>query len=111
MLKSLAPLYHNIAGAYYQLDRFAEALPYYQKTLEIELQTLPDNASTIAVTYVNMATAFVGLKRYDEALKACQNGIDQLLKTLTPDHQNIQHQRAYMETVRKKQMLQSVYKK
>ena len=109
--KVLAPIYYNAAGAYYQLDRFAEALAYYQKALNIELETLPDNDPTIAITYGNMATAYVGLQRYDEALVACQNGIDQLLKTLPATNEQIRNQRAYMETVQKKKLLKSVYKK
>jgi tetratricopeptide (TPR) repeat protein len=99
---SLAIVYHRTGSAYYQLERYNEALHLYQKSLAIELKTLPDNAETIATTYSDLSTAYLGLEQFDEALLAGEQAINQLLKTLPYNHPEVLRHQFYLETIKQR---------
>ncbi|CAF1687111.1 unnamed protein product, partial [Rotaria sp. Silwood1] len=85
---------------YYRQEQYADALPCYLKSLEIELMCLPENHPTIAVTHFNIATTYTGLGRLDEAIVSTERSIEQLLKTLPPNHSEGIENRSYIDKIK-----------
>ena len=104
-----ASLYNNIGSMHYRQEEYAEALPYYLKSLEIELICLPSNHPTIAVTHFNIATTYTGLGQFEEAIASTHRSVEQLLKTLPDNHPEVIENRAYLETIQRKQMLKRLF--
>ncbi|CAF4790650.1 unnamed protein product [Rotaria sp. Silwood1] len=103
---SLNGLYHRTASIYYKLKKYKEALLFYQKALNIELKTVPNNAKTIADTYSNISTAYFGMNQLDQAFIAANQALAQLCKTLPNNHPDVVQQRAYLDAIKIKQILE-----
>ena len=85
------------------MERYSEALHLYEKTLLIELQTLPDDAKTIAVdSYHGLSKAYLGLKRLDEAILAGEQAVNQLLKTLPQFHPEVIQYNFYLYNIKQR---------
>jgi tetratricopeptide (TPR) repeat protein len=107
-LSNLSMIYQKIAASYWRMEKAKEALEYYEKTLDIQLASLPSTAHQISVTYFNLSTAYARIGRLDEAVASAEKSVEQLLKTLPPDHHEVKENQAQLEIVRQKQWLQQV---
>jgi tetratricopeptide (TPR) repeat protein len=69
---------------YYRQEQYADALPCYLKSLEIELMCLRENHPRIGVTHFNIATRYTGLGRFEDAIFSTERFVEQILKILPP---------------------------
>lgn len=65
-------LYYNLAGIYYGLKRYDEAMDAYRKALEL---SGPDTADRCSI-YYNMGNACYMLGKYEQAIKNYEKSID-----------------------------------
>ncbi|CAF2713578.1 unnamed protein product [Rotaria sp. Silwood2] len=65
-------------------EKFGESISYYQKALDAELSSLPDDHPTISISYFNLSTAYAGTSQYDEALQCAHKAVEQLRKSSNP---------------------------
>lgn len=107
-MPNLCVIYQKIAACYWRMDKPKEALDYYKKTLDIQLNYLPPTAHQISVTYFNLSTAYVRVGQIDEAVSSAEKSVEQLLKIYPPDHPEVKENQAQLEIVRQKQWLQQV---
>ncbi|CAF1140860.1 unnamed protein product [Adineta ricciae] len=105
----IAVKYHNLAGAQYRAEQYADALKNYQNCLEIELKCHSPENPTVAVTYHNMATALEELGRLQEAKEAVEEAIRRLLLTKKEDDEDLQMQRTYLERLKQKIWMKSLF--
>lgn len=103
---SLIGINYRTANTYLKLERYDEALQFYQKTLSAELKTLPDNAKTIADTYGSISIVYFCLKQLDEAFNAADQALEQMLKTLPYNDREVVQQRAFLDAIKIKQMIE-----
>ncbi|CAF3088982.1 unnamed protein product [Rotaria sp. Silwood2] len=90
-------------------DKEVLTLEYYDKTLEIELASLPDNHPTVAVTYHNRGTAFEGLGKLEEAVESAEKAVERLLKTLPKEHPQVRMNQAYVDRLKQKLWVKQLF--
>ena len=106
---SIAMIYDRIASVYWRMERPDDALPFYQKALQLELKYLPENSHKISVSYFNLSTAYAKLNRLDEAIDAAEKSVQQLLKSVPPDHPEVKENTEQLEGLRRRKWLQQLY--
>jgi len=62
-----AAAYRNMGAVYFQQDKWNECIPVFQKSLELEQNS---------VTYSNLGTAYFYVKRYDDAVKMFEKAVE-----------------------------------
>lgn len=68
----LLPICNNMSSIYLRQGKVYLTLQYHNKTLEIELASLPENHPTVAVTYHNRATVLEGLGKLEQAVESAK---------------------------------------
>jgi tetratricopeptide (TPR) repeat protein len=77
---------HNLAGTYYALGRYADALKLFQEVLALRKAKLgPDHVDTLK-SMGSIATTYYALRRYQEALNLDQETLALRKAHLGPDH-------------------------
>jgi len=107
--QSIAMVYDRIASVYWRMDQPEQALPYYQKALQLELKYLPQNHHKISVSYFNLSTAYAKLNRLDDAIDCAEKSVQQLLKSVPPDHPEVKENTTQLEGLRRRKLLQQIY--
>ncbi|CAF0960208.1 unnamed protein product [Adineta ricciae] len=106
---SIAMIYDRLACIYWRMEQPENALPFYQKSLQLELKYLPDDNHKISVSYFNLSTAYAKLNRLDEAINCAEKSIEQLLKSVPIDHPEVKENTEQLEALRRKKWLQTLY--
>ena len=106
---AIAMIYDRIASVYWRMERPDDALPFYQKALQLELKYLPEDSHKISVSYFNLSTAYAKLNRLDEAIDAAEKSVQQLLKSVPPDHPEVKENTEQLESLRRKKWLLQLY--
>ncbi|CAF3469718.1 unnamed protein product [Rotaria socialis] len=80
--ESKATVYHGMGSAYILLDQPQKAVGFYQKALEIELKTLPQDHPTLIDTYNELGSVNLrlnewtkALEKYEESLRIAQHNL------------------------------------
>ncbi|CAF1307620.1 unnamed protein product [Rotaria sordida] len=107
--QSIAMVYDRIASVYWRMDKPAEALPFYQQALQLELKYLPENDHKISVSYFNLSTAYAKLNRLDDAIDCAEKSVQQLLKSVPPNHPEVKENMDQLEGLRRRKWLQQLY--
>ncbi|CAF5154463.1 unnamed protein product, partial [Rotaria sp. Silwood1] len=84
-----AHLNNQLGYIYSQKDDYKTALSYYEKTLKVELEFLPPDDSSLAVTYNNIATVQNLMGYYSSALSSYEKALEIEDKSLPPDHSTL----------------------
>ncbi|CAF0897474.1 unnamed protein product [Adineta steineri] len=106
---SIAMIYDRIASIYWKMDKPIEALPFYQKALQLELKHLPENDHKISVSYFNLSTAYAKLDQLDEAIDCAEKSVQQLLKSVPHDHPEVKENTQQLEALKRKKWLLQLY--
>jgi tetratricopeptide (TPR) repeat protein len=106
---AIAMIYDRIASVYWRMDKPDDALPFYQKALQLELKYLKEDDHKISVSYFNLSTAYAKLNRLDDAIDSAEKSLQQLLKTVRPDHPEVKENTEQLEGLRRKKWLQQLY--
>ncbi|UJR17089.1 hypothetical protein I4U23_003986 [Adineta vaga] len=106
-IKALISLLQRISSCYWQRGEAKEALNYYKKTLELQLQLPNPLPHPLSVTYYNLSTAYAQLNEYDEAVKCAEKSVE-YLKTISENHPELKENQAQLEIARQKQWLKQV---
>ncbi|CAF3688350.1 unnamed protein product [Rotaria socialis] len=85
----VAKIYADIALVYRHKLDFTKSLEYYNQSLEINLQLLPDLHPSLANLYNNIAYLNTVLGKYDEAMKSYEISLKIQLKSLPKTHPDI----------------------
>ena len=108
-MKSLISLLQRISKCLWKTERAAEALEYYKKTLDLQLQ-LPNPADQpLSVTYYNLSTAYEKVGDHDNALDCAEKSVE-CLKRISPDHPELKENQAQLDSIRQKRWLKQVMK-
>jgi tetratricopeptide (TPR) repeat protein len=83
------------------MNEYSKALPYFEKSLEIKQQTLPQNHPSLASTYDNIGTLHENMKNYSKARSCFERAIDIGQHSLPSGHPNIQRWKKNLERVKK----------
>ncbi|CAF1352934.1 unnamed protein product [Adineta steineri] len=83
-------LYYSNLGAvkYHQAD-YEQAIEYYEKALEIQENTLPENHSYLAISYNNIAGVYMDRKEYSKALSFFEKALVVDEKILPENHPDL----------------------
>jgi len=85
----VAQSYNNLAMLYYSMGRYEEALPLYQKALEIYLGQLGKRHPYVATSYNNLASLYESMGKYEEALPLYQKALEIRLEQLGERHADV----------------------
>lgn len=81
--------YNNRAIELYGQGRYADALPFYRRALEIRQRLLPANDPLIAQSHNNLAAGLLALGQIDEAEKNLREALKIRESALGPDHPDV----------------------
>ncbi|CAF5131169.1 unnamed protein product, partial [Rotaria sp. Silwood1] len=84
-----ANIYHQLGVMKLHQGQYKEAVSFYEKSLEIERKTLPEDHSSLASTYTNIGAAYDSMGNYSKALEFYEKAhkIDE--KSLPPNHPDL----------------------
>ncbi|CAF1533539.1 unnamed protein product, partial [Rotaria sordida] len=83
---SQAHLNHQLAYVYSHKDEYTAALSYYKKALEMELNYVAEDGSSLAPTYNNIAGVHHSMGEYSLALSFYKKALEIEQKSLYADH-------------------------
>ena len=98
----LADTYHNMAGMFYSMKDYSNALTYYEKTRTIEEKFLPSNHPSIASTSFNIATVYEGLQDYKTAINYAEKAVQIAHVAFGNEHSETKENLNYLEQLRQK---------
>ncbi|CAF3929992.1 unnamed protein product, partial [Rotaria sp. Silwood1] len=75
-------IYHHLGVMKFQLGQYQEAVSFYEKSLEINRKTLPDDHSSCANTYTAIGAAYNNMGNYPKALEIYEKALKIWEKTL-----------------------------
>ena len=78
--------YHQLGYIKDDQGNYEEALHFYHKTLEIEVEMLDPDDPILAITYNNIGLAYNNIEDYSHALSFCKAALDIQQKSLPPKH-------------------------
>jgi tetratricopeptide (TPR) repeat protein len=79
-------IYHGMATTFVQKGQLKTALEFYDKTSKIELNILPSNHPSIAMTFNNIGQLYFEMKDYSKALENFLKAFPIMLSTLPNNH-------------------------
>jgi tetratricopeptide (TPR) repeat protein len=79
-------IYHGMATIYQQKGQPETALEFYEKALKIEMNILPSNHPSIAITFDNIGQLYFEMKDYSKALENFLKAFPIMLSTLPSNH-------------------------
>jgi tetratricopeptide (TPR) repeat protein len=87
---------HEISSIYYMLGmtkrnqgEYAEAIRFYEKSLEIDRRTLPSTHPDLAATYTNIGLVYQNMGEYKKALSSNEEALEIFQKILPPYHPDL----------------------
>ncbi|CAF1531846.1 unnamed protein product, partial [Rotaria sp. Silwood1] len=84
-----AHIYHMLGFLKDDQGQYKEAVSFYEKSLEIERKTLPEDHSSLDSTYNNIGAAYDNMGNYTKALEFYDKSLKILEKSLPPNHPNL----------------------
>lgn len=85
----LARIYVNIGRFYYELDKFDNALFYYQKAEDIYIKKFSKEYSYLGHIYANKGNIYVDMSDFEKALNYYKRSLQIFQKNYTSNHQAI----------------------
>ncbi|CAF0925921.1 unnamed protein product [Adineta steineri] len=87
--KNRAPVYHQLGMIKYNQGEYQEALPYFEKALEIKQQSLPSNHPSFAASYNSIGLVNDNMGDYPKALSAHEKALEIRQQSLPPNHPDL----------------------
>jgi hypothetical protein len=97
-----AHLFHHLVLIKDGQGKYAEAIEFYEKALEIWQKTLPANHPDLATSYNNIGLVYDNMGEYSKALSYYERALTIRQRSLPPNHPHIQTVRKSIEIVKKK---------
>ncbi|CAF4655655.1 unnamed protein product, partial [Rotaria socialis] len=82
-------IYHQLGRLKCQQGKYPEAAKFYEKTLEIERKTLPEDDASLAPTYSNIGLVYDNMCEYSKALEFYEKANKILEISLPANHPNL----------------------
>lgn len=82
-------IYNGIATIYQQKGQLDQALELYKKTLQIEVNILPSNHPSIAMTLNNIGQLYFEMEKISESHEYISQALSVFLSTLPDNHQHL----------------------
>ena len=79
-----APIYHQLGLGKAELGQYAEAITYYEKSLEQEIQQIPRNDRNVASSYHNIGGVYFRIGDYPKAFSFYEKAL--LIRLQSPTH-------------------------
>ncbi|CAF5085816.1 unnamed protein product, partial [Rotaria sp. Silwood1] len=84
-----ADIYHQLGRLKSRKGQYKQAVSFYEKTLEIERKTLPEDHSSLADTYNNIGGVYDNMGNYSKALEFYDKALKIYEKSLPPNHPDL----------------------
>ncbi|CAF2143882.1 unnamed protein product, partial [Rotaria magnacalcarata] len=84
-----AYIYHQFGTLQHQQGKYPEATNFYEKSLEIERKTLPEDDASLAATYGNIGGVYDNMGEYSKALEYYEKDLEIMKKALPPTHPSL----------------------
>ncbi|CAF5070901.1 unnamed protein product, partial [Rotaria sp. Silwood1] len=84
-----AHIYHQLGKVKWQQGQYEKEITFYEKTLEIERKTLPEDHPSLANIYNNIALAYNNMGDYSKALEFYEKAHQIKEKALPPNHPDL----------------------
>jgi tetratricopeptide (TPR) repeat protein len=84
-----APLYGQLASIKDDQGEYPEAIKLYEKTLEIQQQSLPPNHPNLGISYNNIGEVYDNMGDYSKALSNYQKALEIQRQSLPPNHPDL----------------------
>ena len=84
-----AALDHNRAGVYYRLERYDEALRYYERAHEVQREHYGPQHPVVAQTLNHIGNVLIMQGRYERARVKCEQALHIRRQTLGADHPRV----------------------
>ncbi|CAM4880660.1 unnamed protein product [Rotaria socialis] len=82
-------IYHHLGCLKDQQGKYPEAAKFYEKSLEIERKTLPEDDASLAPTYSNISAVYKSMGEYSKALEFYEKSLKLREISLPPHHPNL----------------------
>jgi tetratricopeptide (TPR) repeat protein len=82
-------LYHQFGWIKNDQGKYAEAIEFYEKALEIDQKTLPANHPSLATSYNNIGAVYKDMGEYSKALSYYEKALEIQQKTLPANHPDL----------------------
>jgi tetratricopeptide (TPR) repeat protein len=102
--KDLISIFQKISSCFWHIKEYKQALEYYNKILNIQLQFTNPLPHPLSITYYNLSTAYARIGDYDQAVATAEKSIE-YLKIISENHPELQENQAQLEIVKQKQWL------
>lgn len=80
---------NNLGKIYHDQDKLDEALEYYEKSVKLQCEHVPEDHPSLSADYSNIGTVYQKQKRYDLALEYFQRALNIEMKSPKPDEELI----------------------
>lgn len=88
-LNNYATSLNNLASLYYLQGSYDDAIPLYEKVLDIRVKTLGEDHLLVATSLNNLAGSYCLKSRYDDAIPLFKKALDIRKKTLGERHPDV----------------------
>ncbi|CAF5164975.1 unnamed protein product, partial [Rotaria magnacalcarata] len=82
----IAYIYHKLGRVRQGQGEYPEAVKFYEKSLEIERKTLPEDDASLATSYNNIGVVYRNMGEYSKALEYYEKANKILEISLPPNH-------------------------
>jgi tetratricopeptide (TPR) repeat protein len=84
-----AHLFHHLELIRNSQGKYAEAIEFHEKSLEIKQKILPENHPDFAQSYNNIGTVYTNMGEFSKALSYYEKALEIYQKTLPPNHPHL----------------------
>ncbi|CAF1432133.1 unnamed protein product, partial [Rotaria magnacalcarata] len=84
-----AHIYHHLGYLKDQQGKYQEAVKFYEKALEIDRKTLPEDDASLAPTYSNIGEVYKNMGEYSKALEYYEKSTKIFEISLPPNHPDL----------------------
>jgi tetratricopeptide (TPR) repeat protein len=84
-----APIYNQIGRTKRDQGAYIEAIRFYEKSLEIQMKSLPPNHPDLAVSYNNIGSVYADMGEYSKALLSYEKAHEIRQQSLPPNHPDL----------------------
>ncbi|CAF1523540.1 unnamed protein product [Rotaria magnacalcarata] len=85
----IAHIYHQLGLLKVDQGKYPEAIKFYEKALEIDRKTLPEDDTSLAPTYSNIGNVYNNMGEYSKALEYYENALEIREISLPPNHPSL----------------------
>ncbi|CAF4764864.1 unnamed protein product, partial [Rotaria socialis] len=84
-----AHIYHQLGWLKDDQGDYQQAATFYEKSLEIDRKTLPEDDASLAPTYSNIGAVYKNMGEYSKALEYYEKDLEITKKALPPTHPSL----------------------